>query len=155
MFRRRRKAAETDEQELREGRVPLWDGWSLSLPAPCRVVRNEDDSWSAFDASRAVDVDIVTFGGTTDGVPIPAETMLRAPDEAPVREANGCLSYAEMRFPADDPGVRVPERQGRRRDDRVLPVGRLPGRGRHRLGHAGVGLADARGMSAVPVTPPG
>jgi hypothetical protein len=85
--------------------VDLWDGWSLSLPTPCRVVRNEDGSWSAFDASRVVDVSILTVGGVRSGEPVSAEDMLKAPDGAPVRAANGCLSFAETIVEDDQPGV--------------------------------------------------
>lgn len=88
-----------------EGRVGLWDGWSLALPTPCRVVRNEDGSWSAFDASRAVDVRILTVGGTRSGVPLSAEAMLDAPEGVPVRSADGCLSYAEVVESDDEPGT--------------------------------------------------
>ena len=103
----RRRAPRTDEPEVRDGETRLWDGWSLSLPTPCRVLRNPDGSWSAFDALRVIDVSILTVGTTTDGVPLSAVTMLDAPDGAPVRDSQGCLSYAELDVPDDDPGVHL------------------------------------------------
>jgi hypothetical protein len=35
--------------ELADGRVDLWDEWSLELPSPCMTIRNADGSWSAWD----------------------------------------------------------------------------------------------------------
>ena len=65
--------------ELAAGRVDLWDGWSLELPSPCRTTRNADGSWSAWDETRAIDIDIVSVSGHSDGSPFPAEKMLGMP----------------------------------------------------------------------------
>jgi hypothetical protein len=63
------------------GRVELWDGWSIELPSGCMSERNPDGSWSAWDATRVVDIHIVTVGGNQTGRPITAEQMLGQPGE--------------------------------------------------------------------------
>src|SRR6266581_1772727 len=57
-------------------RVELWGGWSLELPSPCRTIRNQDGSWSAWDETHVVDVSIVEVGGRVGGGPIGPEQML-------------------------------------------------------------------------------
>jgi hypothetical protein len=57
------------------GPVELGDGWSLTLPNDCLAERNADGSWSAWDARRVVDVNILTATGD-DGAPIDPFTML-------------------------------------------------------------------------------
>ena len=58
------------------GSVDLWDGWRLVLPNECMAERNDDGSWSAWDASHTIDVHIITVTGTETGLPIDAAAML-------------------------------------------------------------------------------
>jgi hypothetical protein len=57
-------------------RVELWAGWSLLLPADCQVEEKPDGSWSAWDASHRIDLDIIETSGRADGSPFTAEDML-------------------------------------------------------------------------------
>ncbi len=52
------------------GPVSLWGGWSLILPSPCLVERGTDGSWSAWDAARTIDVQIIEVGGTAARSPV-------------------------------------------------------------------------------------
>jgi hypothetical protein len=61
-----------------EGRVELWDGWSIDLPVACMTTRNEDGSWSAWDSARTIDVHIITTAGRRDGSALSAQDMLGA-----------------------------------------------------------------------------
>ena len=61
------------------GVVALWGGWSLGLPGPCMTARNDDGSWSAWDAARTVDVHIIETAGHQSGRTFTAEEMLGEP----------------------------------------------------------------------------
>ena len=61
------------------GVITLWGGWSLALPGTCMVARNEDGSWSAWDAARTIDVHIAETAGHRPGRALTAEEMLREP----------------------------------------------------------------------------
>ena len=64
--------------ELAEGRVVLWDGWSLGLPNACMEARNADGSWSAWDDHRTIDVHIISTAGRADGSSLSPDEMLGA-----------------------------------------------------------------------------
>lgn len=57
-------------------RVALWGGWSLELPDGCQWARNADGSWSGWDESHVIDVDIIETSGRQDGSPITPEEMI-------------------------------------------------------------------------------
>lgn len=81
--------------------VELWDGWSLALPNDCLCERNADGSWSAWDAARTVDVQIVTVDATTHGWPMTADTML---GRQPNSRGAGWVGHVEELTEADERG---------------------------------------------------
>jgi hypothetical protein len=83
------------------GRVELWDGWSIELPSGCMSERNPDGSWSAWDATRVVDIHIVTVGGDQTGQPITAEQMLGQPGEL---RGPGWIATRQLLEDRDDQG---------------------------------------------------
>ncbi|MEO5899149.1 MAG: hypothetical protein ABIR68_03325 [Ilumatobacteraceae bacterium] len=84
------------------GVVDLWDGWSLALPNDCMCERNVDGSWSAWDASRTVDVQIVTVVGTAGRESVSAEAML---GREPNARGEGWSGYVEERVEPDVAGT--------------------------------------------------
>jgi hypothetical protein len=83
------------------GVVTLWGGWSLTLPRACMVARNEDGSWSAWDATLTIDVHIVETAGHRSGRAMPAEEMLGEPATV---SGDGWIGVVNLLQEPDDVG---------------------------------------------------
>jgi hypothetical protein len=73
-------------------RTELWGGWSLVLPGKCHTTRNEDRSWSAWDASHVIDVSIIETSGRADGSAAPPEVMMGSDTRGEVHTLDGALA---------------------------------------------------------------
>ena len=88
-------------------RVEIGDGWSLSIPEDFQVDVNSDGSWSAWDATRTIDVHISAATDDPKGQNVPALEMLGLPahDQHQYRRDDGELQgYADLRQDVDGSG---------------------------------------------------
>ena len=76
---------------MSEDRVDLWSGWSVSLPPGCESARNDDASWSAWDATHAIDAGIIDTSGRQDGSPLSAEEMMGDETRGELHQLDGAI----------------------------------------------------------------
>jgi hypothetical protein len=87
-------------------RLQLGEGWSIELPPSFASRTNPDGSWSAWDAERVIDVQLLSTEGR-DGKPIDAAAMLGGFESGThewERRDSGVLGVADLVEEQDETG---------------------------------------------------